>query len=289
MANFKNQFNSFIDFFLGSYKLSSTNKDSLEERSLVSFRGYQIAAYSLYLVFLIGLCVFLLVGYGPLSGLLPQTNLNKKRELIELIVRVDSLERNLLLKSQYVDVVGRILKGEVVDSFTPSLVSDSGFSINTSALQPSKADSLLREIVYKEDLYNISPFYKRTPSLLENLVFFKPAEGLVSDAFNVVEKHYGLDIVTHPGASIKSCLDGVVVFADWSVSSGNTILIQHPNNIMSVYMHAASLRKSSNDLVKAGEVIGIVGNSGETSSGPHLHFELWQNGVPINPVEYIDF
>jgi len=289
MANSKNQFNSFINFFLGSYKLSSTNKDSLEQKGLVSFKGYQIVVYSLYLMFLIGLCVFLLVGYGPLSSLLPQTNLNKKRELIELIVKVDSLERSLFLKSQYVDVVDRILKGEVVDSFTPSLMTDSSFSINRSALQPSKADSLLREIVHKEDLYNISPFYTRAPSLLENLVFFKPTEGLISDAFNVSEKHYGLDIVAHPGASIKACLDGVVIFADWSVSSGNTILIQHPDNIVSVYMHAASLRKSSNDLVKAGEVVGIVGNSGEASSGPHLHFELWQNGVPINPTEYIDF
>ena len=98
-----------------------------------------------------------------------------------------------------------------------------------------------------------------------------------------------MDLVSHEGASVKACLDGVVILADWSISSGNILIIQHVDNIVSIYMHNSVLTKKSNELVRAGEVVGLVGNSGESSSGPHLHFELWQNGVPINPSEYIDF
>jgi murein DD-endopeptidase MepM/ murein hydrolase activator NlpD len=156
-------------------------------------------------------------------------------------------------------------------------------------LTPSAEDSVLRKMVYEEDLYNISTTYNARGGSLEDFVFFKPVTGLVVDTFNIANGHYGVDVVAHKGASVKACLEGVVVFADWSISSGNMILIQHVDNIISVYMHNSILTKKPNDLVKAGEVIGIVGNSGELSSGPHLHFELWQNGNPINPQEYIGF
>ena len=175
-----------------------------------------------------------------------------------------------------------------MDSFLPIKI-DTTLVFEDLELMPSKEDSVLRKMVYEEDLYNISPAYNLQNSGLEDFMFFKPVSGLIVDTFNIREKHYGLDIVAHEGASVKACLEGVGVFADWSVSSGNMILIQHVDNIISVYMHNSILTKKPNDLVKAGEVIGIVGNSGELSSGPHLHFELWQNGNPINPEEYIDF
>ena len=107
--------------------------------------------------------------------------------------------------------------------------------------------------------------------------------------FDVSEGHFGVDVVTNTNSPVKAALDGVVVFSDWSISSGHTVIIQHADNIVSVYMHGSSITKKNNDLVKAGEVIGIVGDSGESASGPHLHFELWQNGSPVNPIEYIDF
>ena len=120
-------------------------------------------------------------------------------------------------------------------------------------------------------------------------MFFKPVEGLIISEFNSSDKHYGVDIASRSGAAVKATLGGVVVFSDWSISNGHMILIQHVENIISVYLHNSLLTKKSNDLVKAGEVIAIVGNSGESSTGPHLHFELWQNGSPVNPIDYIDF
>ncbi len=284
----KPQINSFLIFFFKSYKISDVDKNSLKENTITTFKGYQLLVYFLGLLIVLLFGVFLLIAYGPLNNLVPLTNTIKKKEIIDLIVKVDSLEKDLIIKHRYINVINRIINGEVVDSLLPIDI-DSNIVFEKLELIPSKEDSLLRKMVYEEDLYNISSSYNEFDSSLEDFVFFKPVTGLVVDTFNLYERHYGVDVVTHEGASVKSCLEGVVIFSDWSTSSGNMIVIQHMDNIISVYMHNSILTKQPNDLVKAGEVIGIVGNTGELSSGPHLHFELWQNGTPINPEEYIDF
>ena len=288
MINSKGPWGILLNFFSKSYKISSIDKSSLNENIVGSFKGYQFLVYSIYLVSVFILSVFLLTAYGPLQHLLPKSTYFKKSELIELILKVDSLEQDLVLKSQYMMAVNKIMVGEVVDSFM-IVKNDSSIIFQNLDLKTSKEDSILRELVQSEDLYNIPISYQASRSSLEDFVFFKPVEGVVTSDFDLSKKHFGVDIVANTNASVKATLDGVVMFADWSVSNGHTILIQHPENIVSVYMHNSSISKSSNDLVKAGEVIGVVGNSGELSSGPHLHFELWQNGSPINPAEYIDF
>ena len=232
--------------------------------------------------------MFLLISYTPIGQLLPSSINVKKGQIIELMIRVDSLENDLNIKSQYIHAINKIINGEVIDSvFT--IGSDSSIVFENLDLSPSKEDSALRRLVENEDLYNIPTSYVLSSSGLEDLVFFKPSEGLITSSFNLSEKHFGVDVVTASNSSVKATLDGVVIFSDWSVSSGHTVIIQHPENIISVYMHNSSITKNNNDLVKAGEVIGIIGDTGESSSGPHLHFELWQNGNPINPEDYIDF
>jgi len=284
----KPKLNSFLKFFFKSYKISDVDKNSLQENTITTFKGYQFLIYFLGLLIVLLFSVFLLIAYGPLNNLVPLTNTIKKKEIIDLIVKVDSLEKDLIIKHRYISVINRIINGEVVDSLLPIDI-DSNIVFEKLELIPSKEDSLLRKMVYEEDLYNISSSYNEFNSSLEDFVFFKPVTGLVVDTFKLSERHYGVDVVTHEGASVKACLEGVVIFSDWSSSSGNMIVIQHVDNIISVYMHNSILTKQPNDLVKAGEVIGIVGNTGELSSGPHLHFELWQNGTPINPQEYINF
>tara|TARA_B100001250_G_scaffold412570_1_gene444141 strand:+ start:3751 stop:4620 length:870 start_codon:yes stop_codon:yes gene_type:complete len=289
MVNSKWPYWNFLrSFFFKSYRVSSVDDSSLNENSIGSFRGYQLFIYSFYLIALLSLFVFLLTAFGPLQFLLPKSAYFEKSELIELILKVDSLEYDLAQKAQYVMIINKILNGEIVDSLIV-LENDSSVVFQNLDLSPSKEDSVLRNLVQSEDLYNIPVSYKASRSSLEDFVFFKPVEGIITSYFNVSEGHFGVDVVTSASASVKATLDGVVVFADWSVAGGQTILIQHPENIISVYMHNSSITKSTNELVKAGEVVGLVGNSGELSSGPHLHFELWQNGSPINPVEYIDF
>ena len=272
-------------WLLKTYQFTSVNKHSLEEKKISTVKGIQVVLYLTSLFIFVFICSLLLIGYTPLKNLIPLAGITHKKEVIDLIVKVDSLERDLLLKRQYVNILNRIIEGEVVDSLLP-ISADTLMNFKSIDFTKSPADSILRSAVESEDLYNIT---NPTSSVLEDFVFFKPVEGVVTDSFNIREGHFGIDVAAHEGASVKSCLDGVVVFSDWSVSSGNVILIQHVDNIISVYMHNSSLTKKHNDLVKAGEVIGIVGNSGELSSGPHLHFELWQHGVAVNPEEYIDF
>ncbi|MBF25022.1 MAG: hypothetical protein CMP49_00670 [Flavobacteriales bacterium] len=284
----KSYLQSIFNFFLKSYKISSVNKSTLQETPLSIFKAYQLFIYIIYLLFIFCVVIFILTAYGPLQNLLPQSAYFKKSELIELMVKVDSLESNLLQKSKYIFVLDKIINGEVVDSFIQTQ-NDSTIIFNDITLTPSKEDSLLRHFVENEELYNIPADYTAENADLEDFVFFKPADGMISSFFDMKEQHWGIDIVANTNTSVKATLDGVVIFSDWSVSSGHTIIIQHVDNIISVYMHNASLTKKSNDFVKSGEVIGIMGNSGESSSDPHLHFELWQNGTPIDPLEYLDF
>jgi len=284
----KRHSNLLFNLFLKSYRVSSIDKSSLKETPIVGFYGYQLISYGIYLFFLLLVLCFFLITYTPVKNLVPKNVNFKKGELIELIITVDSLEDNLRKKSLYINVIHKILMGEVVDSFV-TINNDSTLVFDNIDFSPSKADSTLRELVKNEDLYNIPTSHEMSYAGMEDFVFFRPAEGVVISQFEVAKGHFGIDIVSNADASVKAALDGVVVFSDWSIQSGYTVLIQHAENIISVYMHNSSVTRKINDLVKAGEVIGVVGNSGEGSLGPHLHFELWQNGSPINPLEYIDF
>ena len=267
-----------------SYNIVTLDKQTLKERLIVSFRGYQFVGGLIYLLLLVSFLFFFLIAFGPLAKLLPETQFTQKKDLIELVVMVDSLEKNLTLKTNYINILRQSLKGAHPDSSHKfnSVVS----TIKNISQNKSKEDSALRVLVESEDLYNIPT---NTNIVLEDLIFFQPIKGIITTQFNPNEKHYGVDVVSVKDHSVKSCLDGVVLFAGWSTEYGHVIIIQHSDNIISVYMHNSTVTKQANELVMAGEVIGIVGNSGHLSSGPHLHFELWQNGNPINPLEYIDF
>jgi len=289
MNPFKNSpFNSFLSFFFTSYKISSIDKNSLQENQLVSFRAYQAFVYFIYLLLVLVVLVFFFIGYGPGKKILPQNIATKKGDVVELMMRVDSLERGLILKSKYIAAINNIIAGQVIDSFV-QINNDSSITFQNLEITPSKEDTMLRRVVENEDFYNIPSSYKRLYQNLDDFVFFKPASGLIIDTFNLKINHFGVDIATNQNEAVKSILDGVVIFSDWSILGGHTIIIQHIENIISVYMHNSSITKVPNDIVRGGEVVAIVGNSGKLSTGPHLHFELWQNGSPMNPLDYIDF
>ena len=159
----------------------------------------------------------------------------------------------------------------------------------------SKQDSLLRASFENQAKFNL--FFPETEApniisgnvLIQSQNFFKPLDGIITSPFNAMEKHYGIDIVASHNEAVKAVLDGTVIISSWTLETGYVILLQHKGNILSVYKHCATLLKQEGELVKAGEPIAIAGNSGEDTSGPHLHFELWYNGSPVNPVNYINF
>ena len=271
-----------------NYKLSLIDKDTLKEKQISDFYGFHILSFIAYLFLTALILSFFLFGFTFFKELLPDRGVIKNNKIIELMIKVDSLERDLILKREYINMIHRIVRGEVIEN-TNVIDSDSTVLVNRNDLKPSKHDSILRQEVIDADLYNIPVYKGQITSSIEDFVFYKPVEGVVINELNTNDKHYGLDIAAAQNSSVKSCLDGVVLFSDWSSSKGNVVIIQHIDNIISTYMHNSILFKESGELVKAGEVIAVVGNSGEQSSGPHLHFELWQNGTPINPADYIDF
>jgi murein DD-endopeptidase MepM/ murein hydrolase activator NlpD len=154
----------------------------------------------------------------------------------------------------------------------------------------SLEDSILRNQIEEEEQYNLAVVDNRPRALgLAGVHFFAPVRGIVSSPFDATKNHFGTDIVASPDEVVKATLDGTVIMASWTVETGYVIQVQHKDNLISVYKHNAELLKKTGNVVKAGDAIAIVGNSGELTTGPHLHFEIWYNGTPVNPEEYIVF
>jgi murein DD-endopeptidase MepM/ murein hydrolase activator NlpD len=124
---------------------------------------------------------------------------------------------------------------------------------------------------------------------LGEIFFFSPLTGFITDRYDVKKAHFGVDIGSKTNEPVKAIADGTVIMASWTQDSGYIIAIQHRGNLISVYKHNAELLKKVGNFVNAGEIISIVGNSGENTNGPHLHFELWYNGNSLNPEEFVTF
>lgn len=153
----------------------------------------------------------------------------------------------------------------------------------------SEADSLFRMQVEAEEKFNVDDNSSTTDTRLEMMFFFPPMKGIISNKFGDKEEHFGVDVLGGEGTRVSSILDGTVVLAEWTVETGYVIEVQHDNQIVSLYKHNAKLLKRVGQRVSAGEAIAIIGNSGELTTGTHLHFELWYSGVPLNPENYISF
>src|SRR5690606_36800882 len=210
-----------------------------------------------------------------------------KRQATELGYKTDSLQYSILLNNQYYESIRKVLTGDLEAG---SLNRDSltrAFQLDPSQvdLTPSRADSLLREEVAFEDRFNVLG----TAGGSMDFALFPPAKGPITEGYDLRTRHYAVDVVVAKNTPIKSAADGRVIFAEWSAATGFVIMVKHDFGLTSVYKHNASLTKEQGDLVKSGEVIATAGSTGELSSGPHLHFELWLEGNPVNPTDYIDF
>ncbi|MBT8262771.1 MAG: M23 family metallopeptidase [Bacteroidia bacterium] len=274
---------------LHKYRLVVLNEDTFEERFSFKLNRLNVFVFStIFAVFLIAITT-LLIAFTPLREYIPgYSSTALKKEATDLAFKTDSLQQVIDINQSYLASIRKVLSGDVktVDFNKDSIIEIANANANQGDLDlsPSKEDSLLREKVFQEDKYN--PLVD--PEAV-NIVLFPPVKGTVSEAYNPQEKHYAMDIVTTKDAPVKATADGTVIFAGWTSETGYVIILEHRNNLISVYKHNASLAKEQGDLVKAGEVIATSGNTGELTTGPHLHFELWSEGYPINPANFIDF
>jgi murein DD-endopeptidase MepM/ murein hydrolase activator NlpD len=271
------------------YRLVIMNDETLEERT--SFRLSPLNVFVFFGTVIISLITFTIyiIAFTPLREYIPgYTDVNMRRKLVALTLKTDSLEQKLAASDFYFQNLRNVINGKAGD-FSSSLPDTTQARYDTiHRLNKSREDSLLRAEIESQDRYNLAEG-SGAASPISSFYFFTPLKGTITSEYEPRKKHFGIDIVSKPNEAIKSTLDGTVLIADWTSETGYVIGVQHSNNLFSFYKHNSALLKSVGDYVKAGEVIAIIGNSGEYTTGPHLHFELWYNGTAVNPVDYISF
>ncbi len=268
--------------------------DTLEERFTfrLSRMNVFIALGTLAIV-LIFLTSFL-IAFTPLREYIPgYTNVGLTKRLYKLQLKTDSIERALVAKERFLGNIRDVINGKDLTDDKP-VTGDTLKRYGNIRIKRSADDSLLRLEVENQNKYNL---YKietienasQKKSSIGNVLFFSPLKGIITNPFNPVQKHYGVDIVSRQNEAVKAVLDGTVIFSNWTLETGYMIAVQHSHNIVSLYKHNSAILKKAGDYVRAGEPIAIVGETGELVTGPHLHFELWSDGNPVDPKEYITF
>lgn len=274
---------------LHKYRLVILNEDTFEERlSFQLSKLYVIIITAISALLLVSGTV-LLIAFTPVREYIPgysSTALKNKATRLTLVV--DSLTTVVNKNSAYFQSIRNVLSGKVdsLDAGTVYSIEDSNpIDPGTINLSASQQDSILRVKVEQEDKYSLL----ERATFNTNFTLFPPVSGRISEKYNADQKHYAVDIVTEKNEPVKATLDGTVIFAEWTVETGYVIIIEHNFGLISVYKHNDSLLKTQGDLVTAGEAIAVVGDTGDYSYGPHLHFELWVDGYPVNPSDYINF
>lgn len=273
---------------LNKYRLVILNEDTFEER--LALKLTRLNVFVLFGISTITLITFttLLIAFTPLREYIPgYSSTALKKQAVALSFKTDSLQKIITYNDQYYTSIQKVLKGEVstVSFNRDSIIEAANVDLSQINLSANQADSILRAKVDKEDKYNLF----ETARSKTNFVLFPPVKGDISEHYNPEKKHYAVDIVVAKNTPVKAVADGTVIIAEWTAQTGFVILIEHSHGLLSVYKHNATLNKAQGDLVKAGEVIAASGNTGDLSTGPHLHFELWSDGYSVNPTNFIDF
>lgn len=280
------------------YRLVIMNDDTFEEK--INFKLSRLNVFvalgslSILLVFL----TTYIIAFTPLREYIPgYTNVQLIKKSYENSLKIDSLIKEVEYRDIYLNNLKLIFQGVPIADPKINYPKDSLKKYDNILYKKSKEDSILRKQIESQDKYELSSSdltidnsdNSTSSYSISNFIYFTPLKGFIVNGFDVSKQHYGVDIAGKKNDVIKSTLNGTVIFANWTLETGYTIGIQHQHNLISVYKHNSALLKKSGDYVRAGEPIAFIGNSGELTTGHHLHFELWYNGIPVNPREYISF
>jgi murein DD-endopeptidase MepM/ murein hydrolase activator NlpD len=266
--------------FRNRYRIILRKDENLEEKVSVVLTPWNVLILLSGGLFLFGTIIYLLLAYTPLNRIFPTKSTKySSLEQFEMIQKIDSLEISLSQLNLQSEVLSKVLAGEDVaidyDTAAHSLVIDHEPVQNATSAVPTVTTKRVTMPSAEQyiNIYN----------------FITPLKGVISDTFDMDKKHLAIDIVAESKSVIKSIQKGTVVLSGWTAAGGHTLVIQHPNNFISVYKHNAVVLKKEGAFVNSGDAVALVGNSGELTSGPHLHFELWQKGIAVNPTNYIRF
>ena len=271
-----------------NYRLVISSEDNWEEKFSMRLNRLNVFIVTGTLSIFLVVSTILLIALTPLKEYIPGYDPSKlRRESQNIIFKTDSLERILIKNQNYIDNLSLILSGKIdSDSFNKISIKklNSKTDLKDIDFAITKEDSIFRTEVEREDRFNV--FGKKNKT---NFILTSPISGNVTESYNAKNKHFATDIAAEEGTPVKAVADGTIIFSEWTSTTGNVIIIEHQNHLISVYKHNALSTKEQGDFVESGEVIATSGSTGELSSGPHLHFELWYNGYPVNPADFINF
>ncbi len=284
----KQKNNTFLENLYKEYKVVISNDKTFEER--LSFKATKAGFFLVGVIFTTALIVLtvVLIFFTQLKEYVPgYSSLELLKSSKELSFKTDSIEKMIALNNQYYNSIKKVLIGELdtIAFNRDSILSEINSDLFSSELSPSSEDSLLRKYIEEEDLFNLT----KNQLLIQNKILFQPVLGEITQKFNYKENHFAIDVAVDTGTPIKAISDGRVVLSEWTMETGHVIIVDHGDMLLSVYKHNSSLIKKQNELVTAGEVIALSGNQGTLTTGPHLHFELWKNGTPIDPEQFFNF
>lgn len=274
--------------FKFKYKLTIINENTLEEVvgiHVSKLNGVSVLLTAFLIIFLVTSVIII---WTPLRNYLPgYMNTEVRSQIVNNALRADSLQLALMRQNQYILNIQDILSGKVkadsvgsIDSLTTARAEE--------LVGRSPQEEEFRKKYEEQERYNLNAVGK--DQAVAGLVFYRPTRGVMSNNFSPDRRHFGVDITANPHESIVATLDGTVILATYTANYGYVMQVQHSQNLVSVYKHCGTMLKQEGDRVKGGEVIALISekkNEGETQ--PHLHFEMWKNGNPINPEKYIVF
>ena len=277
---------SFISKLLTKYRLVLLNDSTYEEKTSFKISRLNVFSALFALMFIVVFITSAILFFTPIREYIPgysSTSLQKQANLLSY--KTDSLRQIVFLNDQYINSLKKVLTGdlETIEYKQDSIVYKD--AMNIQIIEKSKEDSILRQLVDSEDKYNLANINKDRDFYL----LTSPISGAVSQNYSIADDHLAIDISVDIGTPVKAVSNGRVILSEWTTQTGYVLIIDHGNDLISVYKHNSKLLKSQGEIVKQGEIIALSGNSGVLTSGPHLHFELWSEGFSIDPNTLINF
>ena len=272
---------------LSRYRLVILNEETFEEQLYFRLTRLNVIIITTFLFSLLFTGTLLLISYTPIKEFIPGYSSTKMRkQAAENAFRLDSLMSAYQQSQLQVTNIQKVLTGDIAfEEFKQQQFVLDTQDISLRDIPKRNAeDSILRSLVAQEDKYSVVNKKSKV-----DFVLFPPAKGNLSQRYDPVTKHFAVDIVLDENAPIKAVAEGTVIFSEWTADTGFVIIVEHPYGLLSAYKHNAALSKSQGETVVAGEVIATAGDTGEYSTGYHLHFELWSDGFPMDPENFIDF
>lgn len=271
------------------YQFNVMNQENYEVKSVLNLSMLHVGLWSMIIVFILSAIIYCCIAYTPLKQYIPGYG---KSDFRQSALKHQILADSLLIKFEQnnakLEILEKVLRGDI-DTTMDAVDLFAGNYDSLLIYSESKEDSILRAEVELRERFSIFDDEIDQFGSIKDFNFYPPLKGMLSDSFKSDNKHFGVDIIAGNNKDVKSVLDGIVVFSEFTIESGYIIGVFHTGNLISIYKHNSKVIYKVGDEVLAGEVIAVVGNTGELSSGPHLHFELWYDGHPIDPTKYINF